>query len=51
MKWAVAASIAEVEALKNQGIARWNYLLRCVHQQHICNISQFNIRKQEIRGI
>ncbi|CAO2836031.1 unnamed protein product [Amaranthus hypochondriacus] len=37
-KWGVAASIAAVEALKDQGFARWNYPIRCLHQHFKNNI-------------
>ncbi|XP_058773877.1 uncharacterized protein LOC131648104 [Vicia villosa] len=34
--WAAAASVAVVEALKDQGICRWNYTLKSL-QNHVKN--------------
>ncbi|KAK6946787.1 Protein of unknown function wound-induced [Dillenia turbinata] len=36
--WAVAATVATVEVLKDQGFCRWNYTLRSLHQQAKSNL-------------
>ncbi|KAB2044157.1 hypothetical protein ERO13_D01G056800v2 [Gossypium hirsutum] len=39
--WIVAATIGAVEALKDQGICRWNYTIRSLHQHARTNIRSF----------
>ncbi|VFQ58637.1 unnamed protein product [Cuscuta campestris] len=39
--WLVAASIAAVEALKDQGIARWNYPIRTLHQHAKSKVTSY----------
>jgi len=40
--WMVAASIATVEALRDQGFARWNYSMRCIQQHAKSNIRSYS---------
>ncbi|KAJ8436233.1 hypothetical protein Cgig2_023408 [Carnegiea gigantea] len=44
--WMVAASIATVEALKDQGFARWNYTMRCIQQHAKNNIRSYSQAKR-----
>ena len=43
--WVVAATIGAVEALKDQGICRWNYTIRSLHQHTKNNIRSFTQAK------
>ena len=43
--WIVAATIGVVEALKDQGICRWNYTIRSLHQHVKNNIRSFTQTK------
>ncbi|KAL8126734.1 uncharacterized protein LOC141717152 [Apium graveolens] len=43
--WIVAASVGLVEALKDQGFARWNYPIRCLHQRAKSNLPSFSQSK------
>ncbi|KAJ4976256.1 hypothetical protein NE237_001362 [Protea cynaroides] len=40
--WIVAASIGAVEVLKDQGICRWNYILRSLYQHNKTKIRSFS---------
>ncbi|KAJ6885014.1 hypothetical protein NC652_031880 [Populus alba x Populus x berolinensis] len=44
--WAVAASIAAVEALKDQGFCRWNYTIRSLHQHPKNQLRSFSLAKK-----
>jgi len=40
--WIVASSIATVEALKDQGFARWNHPLRSAYQRSNAKLRSYN---------
>ncbi|XP_045800665.1 uncharacterized protein LOC123894653 [Trifolium pratense] len=44
--WAAAASVGVVEALKDQGICRWNHTLKSVHNHLKNNVRSFSQAKK-----
>ncbi|AEE86246.1 putative protein [Arabidopsis thaliana] len=41
--WAVATAIAAVEVLKDQGVARWNYLFRLLHKEAMARVRTITV--------
>ncbi|KAK4355873.1 hypothetical protein RND71_024844 [Anisodus tanguticus] len=44
--WATAVSLGVVEALKDQGVCRWNYTIRAVHQHAKNNLRSYSQAKK-----
>ncbi|XP_009622516.1 uncharacterized protein [Nicotiana tomentosiformis] len=44
--WITATSLGVVEALKDQGICRWNYTIRAIHQHAKNNLRSYSQAKK-----
>ncbi|PHU24589.1 hypothetical protein BC332_09696 [Capsicum chinense] len=44
--WAAALSVGVVEALKDQGLCRWNYTIRAINQHVKNNIRSYSQAKK-----
>uniref|UniRef100_A0A7N0UVJ1 Wound-responsive family protein n=1 Tax=Kalanchoe fedtschenkoi TaxID=63787 RepID=A0A7N0UVJ1_KALFE len=44
--WIVAATVGAVEAMKDQGFARWNYTIRSLHQHANSNFRSCDLAKK-----